>query len=779
MNGNQKVRSEKAVSRQSEDHNSGNEFSLDVLAILNRRKLLIFLACILGLMVGGAYYLYLPPSYESEAQLLLMQNDSGAMASSVSKGESISEDLLATHMSLLQSKLIVGEALKRGGLTEQPSIIEKLNEKTTATSYVIDNMSVTRGGAGSARDARILTLGFRHSSPEDCQLVVTAIVAEYRMFVESKFKDINEEAVALINKARTELEDQIEKSASKYREFKNTAPILSSVAGGPNIYAQRYDELSAQLSQLQVTIDESKGRLELVKSGLQNLTGSEGRQLEKLALIDERNAERLGILVTVDRGEAQTATFLAQQPQRMAGATAEFSSLLALKAQLKQASKEYGAKHPEVRTLQTQVAEMEDYFKTREATLGTYKDEKPLTPDDVMKAYVSLMENDVLALDKRKLDLEKQIAEAEGGAKTLISVELEDEARLRELTRHEDLYNSVVERLRDINMQQDSTALIQEVIASPELGEKVSPSGPIAAAISLLTTLLAAGSLVLVAELRDHRIRATEDLEGIYDARVLGQIPDFDSTVECRRQVREATRSNSGLSPALFTFHAPQSRVSEIFRGMRTQILFDLSGTNKLLAVTSPNQGDGKSTITANLAISLAKTSKTVLLIDCDMRRPSIHSVFGIANEAGLVEVLRGSRELADVTVDSECEHLSILPTGQIPPDPAEMLTSETFAHLLETLRQKFDYVILDCPPLLPVSDPAIVAPLVDRVLLVTGVNASGIPEAEQCNRILSSVAARLAGIIVNRAGLPSATYGYGYTQYEYQGVPAAKAESV
>ncbi len=765
MNDSRSARNEKSPAK-SDDQAAGGDLSIDLLAILNRRKGFIFLSGIFGLLIGACYFLLLPPTYESKAQLLLMQNDSGAIASSMKNGESISEDLLATHMSLMQSKRIVGEALKTAGLEELPSIVEKLGEDGSAADYVINNLYVTRGGSGTARGARVLSLAFRHTVPEDCQKVVAAILAQYREFVASKFKDINEEAVRLIGTARLELEEEINDLSEGYREFKNDAPIMSSTSGGANIYAQRYEELSAQLSQLQLTIDESRGRLELVKDGLKSLDNTEGRELEKLALIDEKNAERLGVIVTVENGEARTAKFMALQPERASAATAEYSSLLDLKAKLKQATAEYGANHPQVKTFETQLKEMQDFFSSRQGVLGVEPGQKPITPDDVMVAYVSLLENDLLAQEKRKLDLEKQIAEAEKGAKALISVELEDEARVRELARHEDLYNSVVERLRDINMQQDSSALIQEEIAAPEIGEKVSPKGSIAAAIAVLTTMLAAGATILVAELRDEKIRSTNDLEAIYQTRVLGQIPDFEANVESRRQMRKSARSKSSLSPQLFTYHEPQSRISEVFRGMRTQLLFDLSGTNRLLAVTSPNQGDGKSTVTANLAISLAKTSKTVLLIDGDMRRPSVHKLFGKDNKFGLADVLQGKGDLADAMIETECSTLTLMLTGPLPSDPAELLSQKRFADLLGAMRQKFDYVIIDCPPLLPVADPAIVAPLVDRVIVVTSLSSKGLPEAEQCHRILDSVSAQVAGVVVNRSGLPGA--GYRYSEYEY-----------
>ena len=647
MNDKPVTRNENASQKTSEKSNS-SDFSIDILAILSRRKGLVILAGLLGVVVGACYFLFLPPTYESKAQILLMQNDSGAIAANMQNGESISEDLLATHMSLVQSKRIVGEALKAGGLEELPSIAEELDEDETPVDYVIDNLYVTRGGSGSARGARVLSIAFRHKIPEECQTIVAAIVEQYRLFVESKFKDINEEAVRLINTARVELENEIEELSEDYRKFKSESPIMASTSGGPNIYAQRYEELAAKLSTLETNIDESRGRLELVNTGLELLRDTEGRELEKLALIDERNAERLGILVTVDRGEAQTAEFLAAQPGRMAVATAESSSILALKAKLREATDEYGANHPTVRTLETQLKEMQEFVDSREGKLGLDANQKPLTPDDVMKAYVNLLENDLRALEKQKSDLEKQMAHAETDAKSLISVELEDEAKLRELDRHEALYNSVVERLRDINMQQDSTSLIQEEIASPEVGEKVSPKGAIAAAIALLTTLVTSGALILVAELRDNRIRTTQELETIYESRVLGQIPDFDANAESRQQIRKSARSGSLLSPQLFAFHDPQSRISEIFRGVRTQLLFSLNGINKVIAVTSPHQGDGKSTVTANLAISLAKASRSVLLIDCDMRRPSLHRTFGVPNKAGLVDALKPGSSLED-----------------------------------------------------------------------------------------------------------------------------------
>ena len=150
MNQSRNPRGEKTPDS-ADKRGASSDFSIDLLAILNRRKAMLFVAGIFGLAVGAAYFFLLPPTYESKAQILLMQNDSGTMASSMKNGESISEDLLATHMTLMQSRRIVGEALKAASLEELPSIVEQLNEDETSTDYVIDNLYVTRGGSGSSR----------------------------------------------------------------------------------------------------------------------------------------------------------------------------------------------------------------------------------------------------------------------------------------------------------------------------------------------------------------------------------------------------------------------------------------------------------------------------------------------------------------------------------------------------------------------------------------------------------------------------------------------------
>ncbi|GAB5403858.1 MAG: polysaccharide biosynthesis tyrosine autokinase [Aureliella sp.] len=755
--------------------NDGGEFSIDLLAVLARRWPLIVASGVFGLIVGATYFLFFPPKYESRSQILLMQDEAVSVASNTGVGDSSpSEDLLATHMSVIQSKRLVREALEGAELLQLPSIVENLGEDETPESFVIDNLYVTRGGEGAARDARILTVAMRHVNPEDSQILNRAIVDHYQEFVKKNFnKDTTGESFNLIEKARTDIQEDMDELAEDYKKFRQASPLLASTDGGANIHALRYEELAAELSTLQSEIDDSTGRLKLVKSGLAALADSDGPELQKLALIDERNAERLGILVTVERGEAQTASFQALQPERMAGAQVEYSSLLNLKAKLTQALSDYGPKHPEVVSLQTQVDEMAEFIAGREKVLGVNGDEVPLTPDDIMSAYVGLLENDLVALKQRKSDLEKQQAEAEAAAKELLELEFEDEQFRNDLLRQEELYASVIEQIKDFNLNREASPLIQEVVEEASIGEKVSPNAPIAAAISMLTAMLLAGSSVLVAELSDKTLHSSEDIEDVYGAQVLSSIPDFSKDAETRLAIRRIAKTRPSLDSTLITYHDSKSRISEVFRGIRTQLLFQLSVDKRLFMVTSPSQGEGKSTTGANLAISLAGTGKSVALVDCDLRRPRVDKMFSLSARPGVSDVLNSVAELENVLNDSPVDGLRVITAGTQVDNPAEILARPEFTNFLQELKSKFDVVMIDCPPLLPVADPAIIAANADGVLLVTAIGPDALPKAKRASSIIESTDAEVLGVIVNKTG--NKGIGYGDDEYGYSAQYAAQ----
>jgi polysaccharide biosynthesis transport protein len=228
------------------------------------------------------------------------------------------------------------------------------------------------------------------------------------------------------------------------------------------------------------------------------------------------------------------------------------------------------------------------------------------------------------------------------------------------------------------------------------------------------------------------------------------------------------------LAASLCTVHAAKSPAAEAFRGVRTSLYFSTQGQgHKVIQVTSPSMGDGKSTLAANLAVSIAHSGKRVLIIDADFRRPRQHRLFHVSTQRGLASLIAEEAEPEDIILSTAVANLSILPCGPRPNNPAELLTSPRFPELLGLFRERYDFVIVDTPPLLAVSDPMVVAPRVDAVMLTMRLTNNGRPNAERAKEMLATIGANILGVVVNGFGAKGAGgyggEGYGY-QYAYAG---------
>ena len=217
------------------------------------------------------------------------------------------------------------------------------------------------------------------------------------------------------------------------------------------------------------------------------------------------------------------------------------------------------------------------------------------------------------------------------------------------------------------------------------------------------------------------------------------------------------------LDHRLVAAFAPQSLAAEQYRSLRTRVKQAENGrTMRSIVVTSPNKGDGKSLTAANLALTMAQEFQhRVLLVDGDLRRPSIHALFGINDTPGLSEVLMGAVNLDDALVTIPEYHLSILPAGMVPSHPAELLGSTGMRRTLDALRTRFDRILIDMPPVEPLADVSIASGLVDGLLMIVRAGVTPKPAIE---RALSGLdTAKVLGLVLNDAGEGAASYDYGY----------------
>lgn len=283
-----------------------------------------------------------------------------------------------------------------------------------------------------------------------------------------------------------------------------------------------------------------------------------------------------------------------------------------------------------------------------------------------------------------------------------------------------------------------------------------SPNTKLNLALGLAIGLLVGMGLAVLRNVLDTRIRGEVDIRRVTERPILGGI-SFDPEA--------AKNPLVSMSDVL----GPRS---EAFRQLRTNLQFaHIGNESKTVLVTSSIPGEGKSTTAANLAIALAQAGQSVALIDADLRRPMVGEYFGLDRTIGLTTVLIGNAELSDVFQRWGEDNLFVMTSGQIPPNPSELLGSQQMGTLLSRLDDMFDAVVIDAPPLLPVTDSAVLAQQVGGVLVVVGMQSVNHAELERSLGALDMVQSNLFGLVMNRVpkkGPDAYTYG-GYYSYESQ----------
>ena len=210
-----------------------------------------------------------------------------------------------------------------------------------------------------------------------------------------------------------------------------------------------------------------------------------------------------------------------------------------------------------------------------------------------------------------------------------------------------------------------------------------------------------------------------------------------------------------------------KSPIVEAYKTLRTNIQFSMpDGGPRTMLITSSNPDEGKSTTSANLAITMAQSNKKVLLVDGDLRKSVMHRIFELSNLKGLTNILAGNEDYREIVKENVVENLDIITAGPKPPNPSELLGSRRMENFLELAKQEYDIIIIDTPPLLAVTDSAVLAPRVDGVVIVAAYGQVTFEAAGNVKALLERVNARILGVILNRIPVSEAGGGY-YYYYE------------
>jgi succinoglycan biosynthesis transport protein ExoP len=332
----------------------------------------------------------------------------------------------------------------------------------------------------------------------------------------------------------------------------------------------------------------------------------------------------------------------------------------------------------------------------------------------------------------------------------------------READTNKELYKGLLQRMKEAGVSAGITASNIKMVDPAELPIKpYKPNKRLNLLLAAVTGLFLGVGLAFFYEYLDNTVKTSEDVEQL-------RLPSFGMVPEISHQRRRRLENATSYPVELITYGHPKSMLSEAYRNIRTSILLSISEKPpKRIAITSPNPAEGKTTTAINTGIALSQTGAQVLVIDADMRKPRIHQILNGANGMGLSNFLSGNATLESIVKESEVPNLYYIPCGPIPPNPSELLGSNLFKNMIESLGERFDHLVFDSPPVLGFTDSTILSTATDGIILVVLAGKTPKETLQRAKEALHQVNAKILGVVINRVDIHRSDYGY-YSRYHY-----------
>tara|TARA_R110002049_G_scaffold4601_4_gene31847 strand:- start:73958 stop:76519 length:2562 start_codon:yes stop_codon:yes gene_type:complete len=754
---------------------------IEITELAWSRKGLLLLTSLLGLAAGYLHYRSKDPVYRSQATVQIVepyiQNLPLNGIETAPEKSSLENEIV-----VMRSERVLDHATRLGKLSELPQFASYPNE--SIASYLSTSAGLTVRPAMAGPGANVFNVSYQSTDPAGCRRVVQSVIDAYGRYLNEHQTNVGEETLALIQQARGEVLSRLEDLESQYDHIKQSSSLIFRDGQITSIHRGNAEKFLLEKQSLSVQRNRIESKYETAVLGYKD-----GVPIESLllALGNSRDTvENVEVAEKTVVSSGQVLQRLRQENSSRADQLRE-SLLMPLELEAKQFAEEFGPGHPSVRSIEIRIASVKELIeKTAEneeelrrladVEVALAEAEAGIKPDEdvddsvngkresrlkrQLQLVLQAMQQELKSLDNQlqivsdAYGREIQESRDEGAA----------EAKLyrlqRDIDRQQALYDRIVARLDEVNIMSGSQGLHLVVLNTPKLGDKIAPSMSRSLILYGLLGALAGFSLAYVLEMTDHAYHSAEQVSEHLSVPVIGHLSI------CRKRKRDASLNDVCFSDELHTFFHPKTSWSESFRAIRTALFFSNQRLDsKVMQVTSSVPGEGKSMIACNLAVSIAQSGKSVLLVDADLRRPRVDQVVGIDSERGLAWLLdemkdreiTASEEVADllgeVVHETPTENLSVIVAGDRPHDPAEMLASSRLDRFLDCVRDRFDLIIIDTPPLLAVTDPSNVAPRVDTVLMVIRLNKGARPNAARAIRMLETLEANVAGVIVNGVG--------------------------
>lgn len=735
----------------------------DYLRILYRGKWVIFLSFIVVFVSTIIFTFTTDPTYESSTTVLI--ESTGAMERSLFDLTYLGNQstLIANQTEILKSRTLAGQVIKRLDLSDvrdslrlfQPNEDGEFLPFRKMTSILQGNMEIEH-----KRDTDILTITYSAGSPFEAAYITNAIASEFQLLnAESNKSEISELRYFLDDRLRIK-EKELRSSEDRLRDYQENEKVAS--------LDEETTELVNRLSQVEAMLEEAKIELQ--------------SNLELKGSLQEKLEERKQSLPR-DLSEVSTP-YLQSLQQQLAQIVADRTVYVAaLQAEVQTSNKQF---------FEAAVQQYDDKIKALKEKLK----------EEAAKITASSMITDPLKLSQeivnKLLTLDGEIKASTAKINALQDVVGEYNVRLEVLPKKvlelarlerrrkvdEQTYIMMTQKLEETKIQEAAQAKNVHII--DEAIEPLYPVSPKKKLNILLGALIGLGlgvGLTFLIEYFDNTIKSPEELERM-GFNILSTIPRIEMDKVEKKAERKFKRlgqlEGRKIEARLITHLDPKSPVSEAYRTLRTNLQFSkVDEKLHTVLITSAGPKEGKSTTAANLAIAMAQAGQKVLLVDADLRRPVIHSIFDVNKDPGLTNYLMEAISYEQLFKPTFLDNLFLVTSGVLPPNPSELLASYKMEDTLSKLRADFDLVVIDSPPVIAVTDAAILSTKVSGTILIVSAEHTNRDAITRADSLLKSVNAKLLGTLLNGVNVEG-MYGsyYYYYYHHYYSKPSKKKKN-
>jgi len=709
------------------DSSETREINLrDYWAILVKRRWLGISFFLIVVVLTALYSLTRTKIYQGTAQVMIEKSNPNVVSpQEFFGGETLTPEFLQTQYRIIESRSLARSVVKKLNLTGHPEFAspEDIQQKMHP---IADGNAAAGAGPGPSsleervvsqvmgrinvspiRNSLLINLSFEARDPAFAARAANAVAAAYIDWNLALRLKTQENSATFLGEQVKEQKLKLEASEQAIQQYREKYGVVALNADRSskegNMASQKLVQVTTQL------VEAQNKRIE-----------TETRYKKALELVkNPEQAESIPEVVTnplVNQIKNQEVDQVRK------------------KAEL---AEKFGLKHPAMVSLNQEIENLQKK-KAQEIrnVVGSLRSQYDIAASQERSLREAASRSRIETLTQNKVSIDYQMLQQEAES-------------------NRTLYDMLLKRLKETNISEESRYINIHIVDPAEVPESpIKPTTRRNVMLAMVIGLMGGIGLIFFFEYLDNTVKTPDDVQNRFGLPYLGPVPNF-----------EIKANEPGGE--LVILNAPKASASEAFRGLRTSLFFSFSQQGpKVVLITSADAREGKTLVAANLAVAMAQGGNRVLVLDCDMRRPRVHKLFNLAREPGMSNVLAGADPWDKMVKPTPVANLWVIPAGPIPPNPAELLTSNVMPLIIQELHQHYDRIIIDSPPIIAVTDSVALSRMADGVILVVKVGLTPREVIESALRQLKDIDAKVLGMVLNDVPVDRDSYYYSHYYY-------------